>query len=67
MNQQKDDDMEPSNADLMARLNELEVRVDHLCDLVEQANGAWMLIKVMGSIMLGLIGVWSALHNWWQK
>lgn len=57
----------PTNADLLVRVEAIEAKVDHLCALAEQANGAWFVLKLLGSIAVSLTAFWVAAHNWWVR
>lgn len=60
----------PTHADILARvearMDDLEAKVDRLCVLTEKANGAWFLLKVMGSIALGAAAFWSSITSFWS-
>lgn len=55
-----------SNDDLMERLTMLEDKVDRLTARMEQANGAWFFIKIMGSIAVGIVVVWNGIQGWFK-
>lgn len=54
----------PTNSDIVARLDELEAKVDHICALMEQANGAWFFVKLCSTIALGIAVIYNAIHSW---
>lgn len=55
-----------SNDDLMDRLDLLEEKVDKLTARMEQANGAWLFIKLLGSFALGIVLLWNGVHGWFK-
>jgi len=59
--------MEPTNQDLLDRIGTLEIKVDSIMTKLEQAAGAWLFVKWMGSIALGVAIFSDAIHNWWSK
>lgn len=50
----------------MRRLEDLEHKVDTLCNKMEQANGAWFFIKLMASVGLGLVVLYNGIHSWFK-
>lgn len=54
-----------SNADLEDRLVNIERKVDILTEHMQRALGAWLFIKVMGAIAVGItiIATFLAAHN----
>ena len=54
----------PTHADILDRIDDLEAKVDRLCALAEQANGAWTLMKVMGTFALGIAAFWTYVQGW---
>lgn len=59
--------MEPTNRDLLDRMETLETKVDGIMTKLDQAAGAWLFVKWMGSIALGFAVFSDAIHNWWTK
>lgn len=51
---------EPTNADLMKRLVLLEDKMDTINQRMDQASGAWMFLKILASIALGVAVLWNA-------
>lgn len=58
--------MGTSNDDLMDRLDTLERKVDMICGKLEQANGMWFLVKLMGCMAVGVAAIFTAFHAWFK-
>lgn len=62
---------EPTHADIMRRLeermDEQDEKIDRLVALAERMNGAWFLMKVMGTVGLGILSFWSAFISYWTR
>lgn len=60
--------MDPTNSDLLERIEQLETKMDHITYLLEQASGAWFFVKLMSGIALGVAVLWHNLvKDWWQR
>lgn len=60
--------MDPSNSELLDRIEQLELKVDRITYLLEQASGAWFFVKLMSAIALGAAVLWHNLvKDWWQR
>jgi len=56
---------QPTNADIMRRLEELGDRLEKIESLVERASGAWLMTKWAAGALLGVAAFWNYLHEWW--
>lgn len=59
--------MQPTNQDLLERIDALECKVDSIMSKLDQAAGAWLFVKWMGSIALGLAIFSDAINKWWAR
>lgn len=50
----------------MDRLDTLERKVDMICGKLEQANGMWFLVKLMGCCAVGIAAIITAFHAWFK-
>lgn len=55
--------MEPTNEEIMDRLSDLEGKVDKIFCMLEQATGAWLLIKICASVAVGIAAISVAIHG----
>ena len=46
-------------AEITGRITKLEDKVDVLLAMFERTTGAWMLLKWLGSLIVGLAAVWA--------
>ena len=53
----------PTNLDLLKRIDELEAKMDRIVLKLEQANGAWLFVKILGSVALGGAVLWNAIKD----
>ena len=49
--------------EMAERITHLENKVDRLLMLFERTTGAWMLIKVLGSAVVGCASLWAFLGD----
>lgn len=59
--------MEPTNQDLLARIDTLEEKVDRILQKMSEAHGAWLFAKWVGGLVLGVAALSGYVHNWWSK
>ncbi len=59
--------MEPTNQDLLARIDALETKVDMVLQKMSEAKGAWLFAKWLGGIVLTLIAFSDNIRAWWLK
>lgn len=59
--------MEPTNQDLLARIDALEDKVDTILRKMSEARGAWLFAKWMGGLALGFAAFSDYVHSWWIK
>jgi hypothetical protein len=60
---QEADDLPITNRMLLARLVLLEEKMDAINERLNQASGAWMFIKILGSMAAGLAIIYQAIHT----
>jgi hypothetical protein len=58
---------EPSNQELLERIEQLEVKMDRLTSMMEQASGAWFFVKLVASVVMGIAVAWNSLQGWFQR
>lgn len=70
--------MDPTtNKDLLDRINSLEAKMDRdnsklegqmdrINVRMEQAMGAWLFIKIMGSVAIGFTILWNFFKDWFR-
>lgn len=58
---------QPTNLDLMKRLEMMEARLDNIETMVQRANGAWMLTKWAAATVVALAALISYVKDWWPK
>lgn len=49
--------------EMSARIEHLETKVDQLIIMFERTAGAWMLLKVLSSVALGIVSLWAFIGN----
>lgn len=59
--------MEPTNQDLLVRIDALEEKVDTILQKMYEARGAWLFAKWMAGLALGFAAFYSSVHDWWIK
>lgn len=60
--------MDPTNGDLLERIESLEEKMDHMTAMLEQASGAWFFVKLLAAAAVSLTVVWHNLvRDWWPK
>ena len=59
--------MEPTNQDLLARIDALEEKVDMVLQKMSEARGAWLFAKWVGGLVLGFAALSGYVHDWWAK
>jgi hypothetical protein len=57
---------QPTNGELLDRIERLEVKMDRMGAMLEQANGAWFFIKLISSIAIGFAVLWNEMHGWFR-
>ena len=55
-----------TNKDLMERMEAMEKKMDSISQKMEQATGAWLFIKIIGSITIGMAVIWNAAANYFR-
>jgi hypothetical protein len=45
--------------ELLRRITVMEEKIDALAAAVDRATGAWMFIKILGSLSLGIAAIWA--------
>ena len=55
-----------SNLDLLERMEKMEIKMDNITQRLEQATGAWLFIKIMGSIIIGCTVIWNAASHYFK-
>lgn len=58
--------METTNEDIMDRLDMMERKVDKICAKMEQANGAWTLLKWLGTLACGSVVFYNSVRDWFR-
>lgn len=59
--------MEPTNRDLLDRMDTLESKVDGILTKLDQVSGVWIFVKWVGGILMGITVMYSTFHDWWIK
>jgi hypothetical protein len=59
--------MEPTNRDLLDRMETLESKVDGILSKLDQVSGVWIFVKWVGSILIGIAVLYNSFHDWWFK
>ena len=55
-----------TNQDILERMEKMEIKMDHISQKMEQAAGAWLFIKIIGSIVIGMAVIWNAAANYFR-
>ena len=59
--------MEPTNRDLLDRIDALEMKVDGILTKLDQVSGVWIFVKWVGGILMGVAVMYNSFHEWWTK
>jgi hypothetical protein len=59
----EESDVPITNRMLLARLIVLEAKMDAINERLNQASGAWMFVKVCGSIAAGLAIIYQSIQS----
>ena len=55
-----------TNKDILDRMEAMEKKMDSISQKMEQATGAWLFIKIIGSIAIGMAVIWNAAANYFR-
>jgi hypothetical protein len=55
-----------TESELIGRIDCLEEKVDRILAKMEQANGAWLFLKWIGSIAIGIAILANSIKTWYN-